>query len=123
VKNAPGLRRSLGRTGSCFDNAVAESFFATCKKELVHTRPWPTLAGFRAETFDWIEHCYKTRRRHSSLNYSTSQEHSPGCRKSVRSRLDPVSTKPGITPQCCRADQAQSEISCTAASARTSRTA
>jgi len=35
------IRRSLGRTGICYDNAVAESFFATYKKELIHTRPWP----------------------------------------------------------------------------------
>src|ERR1019366_6054541 len=39
------IRRSLGRTGICYDNAVSESFFATCKKELIHTRPWPTLAA------------------------------------------------------------------------------
>ncbi len=35
------IRRSLGRTGICYD-AVAESFFASYKKELIHTRPWPT---------------------------------------------------------------------------------
>ncbi|WP_373863811.1 integrase core domain-containing protein [Nocardia pseudobrasiliensis] len=52
-----GVKRSLGRTGSCFDNAVAESFFATYKKELVHTRPWPTLKALK-ETFDWIEFHY-----------------------------------------------------------------
>ncbi len=38
------IRRSPGRTGTCYDNAVSESFFATYKKELIHTRPWPTLA-------------------------------------------------------------------------------
>ncbi|WP_433527467.1 IS3 family transposase [Nocardia pseudovaccinii] len=75
------IRRSLGRTGSCFDNAVAESFFATYKKELVHTRPWPTLARLRTETFDWIENYYNTRRRHSSLNYLTPQEYSLGYRE------------------------------------------
>ena len=37
------IRRSLGRTGVCWDNAVAESFFATYKKELIHTRPWPNI--------------------------------------------------------------------------------
>ncbi len=39
-----GIRRSLGKTGICYDNAVSESFFATYKKELIHTRPWPDLA-------------------------------------------------------------------------------
>jgi transposase InsO family protein len=38
------IRRSLGRTGICYDNAVSESFFATYKKELIHTRPWPDIA-------------------------------------------------------------------------------
>ena len=37
--------RPLGRTGICFDNAVSESFFATYKKELIHTCPWPMLAN------------------------------------------------------------------------------
>jgi putative transposase len=39
------IRRSLGRTGICYDNAVSESFFATYKKELIHTRPWPAPAA------------------------------------------------------------------------------
>jgi len=41
------ITRSLGRTGICFDNAVAESFFATYKKELIHTQPWPTIGHVR----------------------------------------------------------------------------
>jgi putative transposase len=74
------IRRSLGRTGICYDNAVAESFFATYKKELIHTRPWPTLKSLRKETFDWIEGYYNTRRRHSSLGYSTPREFELGYR-------------------------------------------
>ena len=35
-----GVVRSMGRRATCFDNAVSESFFATYKKELIHTRPW-----------------------------------------------------------------------------------
>lgn len=76
-----GVRRSLGRTGSCFDNAVSESFFATYKKELIHTRPWPTLASLRKETFDWIESYYNTHRRHSALNYLTPREYALGYRE------------------------------------------
>ncbi|WP_432560113.1 IS3 family transposase [Granulicoccus sp. GXG6511] len=52
------IRRSLGRTGICYDNAVAESFFATYKKELIHTRPWPELASLKKHTFRWIEEYY-----------------------------------------------------------------
>ena len=60
---------SVGRTGQCWDNAVAESFFATIKRELIDTRAWPTRAGLRAAILDWIEGWYNTRRRHSSLGY------------------------------------------------------
>ena len=68
------MRRSLGRTGICYDNAVAESFFATYKKELIHTRPWPSVKALRKETFDWIETYYNRQRRHSYLGYLTPAE-------------------------------------------------
>lgn len=71
---ANGVRRSLGRTGICYDNAVAESFFATYKKELIHTRPWPSVTALRKETFDWIECYYNRQRRHSYLDYLTPVE-------------------------------------------------
>jgi putative transposase len=60
---------SVGRKGECWDNAVAESFFATIKRELIDTRPWPTRAGLRRAVFDYIEGWYNTRRLHSSLGY------------------------------------------------------
>ena len=74
------VRRSLGRTGICYDNAVSESFFATYKKELVHTRPWPTLADLKKETADWIENYFNTTRRHSTLEYLTPREYELGYR-------------------------------------------
>jgi len=74
------IRRSRGRTGICYDNAVAESFFATYKKELVHTRPWPDVQTLRRETFAWIEGYYNTRRRHSTLDYLTPVEFELGYR-------------------------------------------
>lgn len=77
---AQGVRRSLGRTGICYDNAVSESFFATFKKELVHTRPWPDLSHLKKATFDWIETYYNTRRRHSTLGYLTPAEYEQGIR-------------------------------------------
>jgi putative transposase len=46
---AAGIAQSMGSRGDCFDNAVAESFFATLKKELVNRRPWPTKAELRSE--------------------------------------------------------------------------
>lgn len=76
-----GIRRSLGRTGICYDNAVSESFFATYKKELIHTRPWPTMKHLKKETFDWIETYYNTQRRHSTLGYLTPREYELGYRE------------------------------------------
>ena len=64
-----GIVLSLGRKGTCWDNAVAESFFASIKRELIDRRPWPTIAGLRRAVFDWIEGWYNTRRLHSSLGY------------------------------------------------------
>jgi putative transposase len=71
------IRRSLGRTGICYDNAVAESFFATYKKELIHTRPWLDVKDLTARTEDWIENYYNTTRRHSTLGYLTPRTRLP----------------------------------------------
>ncbi len=60
---------SVGRKGECWDNAVAESFFATIKRELVDTRSWPTQTGLRRAVFEYIEGWYNTRRLHSTLGY------------------------------------------------------
>jgi len=64
---AAGIAQSMGSKGDCFDNAVAESFFATLKKELVHRRSWPTKDELRSEVFDYIEVFYNRERRHSTL--------------------------------------------------------
>jgi transposase InsO family protein len=64
-----GVRLSVGRRGQCWDNAVAESFFATIKTELLDRQAWPTRARARQATFEWIEGWYNTRRRHSTLDY------------------------------------------------------
>jgi transposase InsO family protein len=74
------IRRSLGRTGICYDNAVAESFFASYKKELIHTRPWPDLKSVKKATFEWIEAYYNRTRRHSTLAYLTPHEYELGYR-------------------------------------------
>jgi transposase InsO family protein len=74
------IRRSLGKTGICYDNAVSESFFATYKKELIHTRPWPDLKRLGEASVDWIENYYNTLRRHSTLGYLTPAEYELGYR-------------------------------------------
>jgi len=63
-----GLLASMGRVGSAYDNAMAESFFATLKAELVYRRAWPTRHELEMEVFSYIEGFYNTRRRHSRLD-------------------------------------------------------
>ena len=75
LARANGFVLSIGIAGQCWDNAVAESFFATIKRELIDTRAWPTRAGLRAAIFDWIEGWYNTRRLHSSLGYLSPAEY------------------------------------------------
>lgn len=69
-----GVTVSMSRTGNCWDNAVAESFFATLKNELVHRRKWRTRNELRAAVFEYVEVFYNRRRLHSSLEYKTPAE-------------------------------------------------
>jgi len=62
------MRQSVGRTGVCWDNAVAESFFSSLKRELVSRYRFQTRADARRAIFAWINR-YNTRRLHSSLGY------------------------------------------------------
>jgi len=62
-----GIAQSMGSKGDCYDNAVAETFFATLKKELVHRYSWPTRRDLTSEVFEYIEGFYNPRRRHSTL--------------------------------------------------------
>ena len=64
---AHNLSRSVGRTGVCWDNAQAESFWATLKVEFYDRYLWPTKAAAKLSVCDWIERVYNRRRRHSAL--------------------------------------------------------
>ena len=64
-----GIVCSMSRRGDCWDNAVAESFFATVKVELVHDAAWATRAVARTELVDYLELFYNGQRRHSALGY------------------------------------------------------
>jgi len=66
---ANGLRASMSRKGNCWDNAVAESFFATLEWELIARRDWRSPDDARHDIFEYIETWYNRRRRHSSLDY------------------------------------------------------
>jgi len=69
-----GIRQSVGRTGICYDNAMAESFFATLKNERVHRTAYPTRQHAGDDITRYIELRYNTRRIHSGLGYRTPQE-------------------------------------------------
>ena len=64
---------SLGRTGQCWDNALAESFFASLKGELIDHQPWPTRAAARRAIVEYIG-WYNGTRLHSTLGYLSPAE-------------------------------------------------
>jgi transposase InsO family protein len=63
--------QSMGATGVCWDNSVAESWFGTMKRELAHRRRWATRADARRDLIRWIEGWFNSRRLHSSNNYNS----------------------------------------------------
>lgn len=65
------VRTSMGTVGDAFDNAMAESFFASLECELIDRRVWKTLTEARMAVFTWIESWYNPRRLHSSLGYQS----------------------------------------------------
>ncbi len=69
-----GIRCSMSRKGDCLDNAMAESFFATLKRELMPEDGWATKKEARAAVFEWIAVYYNRQRRHSSIAYRSPVE-------------------------------------------------
>jgi putative transposase len=69
-----GIRQSVGRTGICYDNALAESFNAAVKVERVHRTVYPTRKKARDDIAQYIELRYNRKRLHSGLGYRTPQE-------------------------------------------------
>jgi len=70
-----GIVGSMGSVGDCYDNAAAESFFATLKTELLSRRSWATRAEATTAIFDYIEGFYNRRRRHSTLDYLSPSDY------------------------------------------------
>jgi putative transposase len=70
-----GVLQSLSRPRQCWDNAVAESFFATLKSELVYRQSWPTRRAAGLAVFEFIEAFYNRRRLHSALGYRSPAEY------------------------------------------------
>lgn len=70
-----GIRQSLSRPRQCWDNAVAEAWFGSFKRELIETQSWATHRRLRAAVFAYIEITYNRTRLHSSLGYLTPAEY------------------------------------------------
>jgi putative transposase len=78
-----GIAISMGSRGDAYDNAVAESFFATLKKELVHRRSWQTKRELGSAVFEYIEAFYNRERRHSTLGMLSPAQYELLCEQLV----------------------------------------
>jgi len=76
-----GMVCSMSRKGDCWDNAVAESFFATLKGELIDRECWPTKARARAAIVEYIACFYNSKRSHSVLGYTSPMEYEMSVRR------------------------------------------
>ncbi|HWD46119.1 MAG TPA: IS3 family transposase [Actinomycetota bacterium] len=77
---------SSGRTGQCWDNALAESFFASLKGECLDLQPWPTRAAARHATVDYIA-WFNGTRLHSALGYMTPDEFETASRQEALTQV------------------------------------
>ena len=73
-----GLLPSMGSVADAYDNALAESFVATLKSELLHRHSWPTKERLRIAIFEYVEGFYNRKRRHSALDYLSPAEYEEG---------------------------------------------
>jgi putative transposase len=71
---AAGIAASMGSPGTAYDNALAESFFASLETELIDRSRWPAHDAARLAVFDWIERFYNRSRLHSALGYTSPNE-------------------------------------------------
>jgi len=101
-----GVRPSMGSVGDAYDNAMAESFFATLECELIDRHRFKTQAEARIAVFTFIEGFYNPRRRHSSIGYLSPTDYE-------RSLLDPAARDPAIVLAPVEARPGSGEIGCT----------
>jgi putative transposase len=98
-----GVRPSMGSVGDAYDNAMAESFFATLECELIDRRSWPTKTEARLALFTYIEGWYNPRRRHSALGQISpanfERNHTP-LKRPQRSSAEHDLTTVGVCVAC-----------------------
>jgi putative transposase len=87
-----GIAISMGSRGDAYDNAVAETFFATLKKELVNRRSWPSRLELQSAVFEYIEAFYNRQRRHSTLGIVSPAEHEQTQTKAISSKIKQPTT-------------------------------
>jgi putative transposase len=92
-----GVRPSMGSVGDAYDNAMAESFFATLECELIDRRVWKTQTEARLAVFTWIEGWYNPRRLHSALGYMSPINFE---RKHKAQKSPPPPPKDGLPTAC-----------------------
>ena len=88
---------STGSAGDCYDNAMAESFFATLECELIDRRAFQSHAEARMAVFEFIEAWYNRKRRHSALGYLSPEEFERTAAKGASrpaTTTDAITTKP-----------------------------
>jgi putative transposase len=99
----------MGSVGDAYDNAMAESFFATLECELLDRRKFKTQAEARVAVFAFIEGFYNPRRRHSSIGYLSPVAYEK------RLLLDPAARDPALVLAPVQARPGSGEIGCTTA--------
>jgi putative transposase len=80
-----GVMPSMGSVGDAYDNAMAESFFATLERELLNRRRFRSQAEAKMAVFEWIEGWYNPHRRHSSLGYRSPVNYERAHQRSIES--------------------------------------
>jgi putative transposase len=94
-----GVRPSMGSVGDAYDNAMAESFFATLECELLDRTRFQTQAEARMAVFEWIEGWYNPQRRHSSIGYLSpsefEQRHAAGDKSGGSAPAPPITCEKG----------------------------
>jgi putative transposase len=97
-----GVRPSMGTVGDAYDNAMAESFFATLECELIDRRVWQTHTQARLAIFTWIEAWYNPKRRHSSIGQMSPMNFERQHAQRQKSTTTPAPhAEHGLPTGCC----------------------
>ena len=106
-----GVLPSTGSAGDCFDNAMAESFFATLECELIDRRSFRTQAEARMAIFQFIEGWYNPRRRHSALGYLSPNDYERDAAKATPGAVRNVHRPARGVPGACWSGEPKGKIS------------